>query len=532
VPWYQLFYLMAIVGGAAVIVVEGRRRQFDVERWAMCTTAWVIGGIVGATLPHLVLGELATTRTAVGAVAGATLAIAVAASLLRIRPGQALDATAIAIPIGGALARLGCFVADCCQGIATKLPIGIADAQGVVRHPTQLYESAVDVAIATWLVRRAPGRFRDGHRFLVSLGAMSSGRFAIEFLRDSDRLGPLSLAQWVVGPAALLCFAAVALDARLPRVKAEAPARVAGIIAALAILMLSATGTLGALETSSMLLAVVAGAGFVSVRKGRIAPAGMAALMLQMPAPADSTFPQRFAFWGVGFGAGSYRAFHQDDHSCDSGPFNEWNRFHKYMGGSAEAGYLRQGSQWSGRGMRGRVSYSRDHADHAIATYGVAPNPSSYSVTNFSAGVFGDMTGHYAALTLGVTGGRMRPAVDGFLEGEGDPMRPWAAYPAIGVRLGAIYGPSLELRFGDEAPLNIPMPLMTFAIGLGDKKGNRVRGGFSDMGIFAGGTFKAHNGLEIMPSLVILNDSRVSPRGGAMAIRQWRRLPPVTSPAR
>src|SRR4051812_26274084 len=297
---YQLFYELAIASGAIVMIVEGRRRQFSSEQCTLTVVAWIVGGTLGAELPHVLIGNAAAVRTAVGAVAGATLALCAAAVLLRLPVGAALDTTAIAIPIAGAFARLGCFAGECCQGLATSLPIGITDREGVMRHPTQLYEAAFDVAVAAWW-SRSRRRVQAGHRFLISLGAMSVGRFVIEFVRDSEKIGPLSLAQWVVGPFAIACFACVVKDVRFPRVRAGAPPRLATV--------------------------------------------GLSALLLQMPVVPTDSFPQRFAFWGIGIGGGAYNVHSVDERNCDSGPFNEWDRSHTYLGGSVEAGYLRQGSR-------------------------------------------------------------------------------------------------------------------------------------------------------------------------------------------
>ena len=521
-PLYALFYLLAIAGGCGAIYLEGRRRGFGADRWTMCVAAWAIGGIAGAVAPQLLLGELAATRTAVGAVAGATLALFITAALLRVPTDRALDATAVAIPIGGALARLGCFVAECCEGLATSLPIGIVGEEGIRRHPTQLYEAVFDTAIAIWLSRSAT-RMKDGHRFLASLGLLSAGRFAIEFVRESDRIGPLSLAQWIVAPVALMCLLLVARNVGLPRIM-PAPSRMLALGGIGFVAVLAAAGRLGPLEVSAIGLATIVSAGVIAARNGRLVPAGAAALMLQMPAPADSAFPQRFSFWGFGLGGGGYTLYH-DDSTCDSGPYAEWSRFHKYYGGSVEGGYLRQGGPWSGITTRGRLSYSLDHADRAIVTQGSLPNPRSYTTENISAGVFIDLTGKYAALTLGGTLGVVRPAISGIFEEDEDPMRAWLGYPGIGLRLGPLFGPSIEARIGDESPLNVAMPMFTIGVAGGDSKGNRIRVGVSDGGYFASATLKRAKGLDIMPSFHVFNGERLERHGGGVAVRQWRKLP-------
>jgi prolipoprotein diacylglyceryltransferase len=141
-PWYSLFYAAAIASSAAILIVEGRRR-FGSDRWTFAVTLWAIGGIVGAALPHMLFGELFGARTAVGAVAGATLALMIASAALQLDLRASLDASAVAIPIGGALARLGCFIADCCQGLPTQLAIGIVDHDGTRRHACGTHHSEV-----------------------------------------------------------------------------------------------------------------------------------------------------------------------------------------------------------------------------------------------------------------------------------------------------------------------------------------------------------------------------------------------------
>ncbi len=66
-----------------------------------------------------------------------------------------LDIMGTALPIGHALARLGCFAAGCCYGVPTDLPWGVTfshpltDApHDVALHPVQLYEAAGLAAIA------------------------------------------------------------------------------------------------------------------------------------------------------------------------------------------------------------------------------------------------------------------------------------------------------------------------------------------------------------------------------------------------
>lgn len=144
------------------------------------------------------------------------------------------DFFGVALPIGHAIGRLGCFAAGCCAGFPTALPWGVRfthpealvapGLQGVPLHPTQLYESAANAAIAAALARvlkavRA-GRLPEGAVALGYVASYALARLLLETFRGDDRGGfwlGLSLSQWI----ALIGLSLAALSfARLRRSKA------------------------------------------------------------------------------------------------------------------------------------------------------------------------------------------------------------------------------------------------------------------------------------------------------------------------
>src|SRR4051812_3672126 len=214
---YNLFYSLAISVAAGSMFLAGRRRGWSANGWALAVAAWVAAGMVGAMLPHVILGDIVAHRTSVGAVIFATLMLGVIARGLRRETADVLDTTAVAMPIGAAIVRIGCFFAECCQGIATSLPIGVAlHADDVPRHPVQLYESALEIIVAMLIARRARWA-RPGGKFATSLFAMCAVRFTTEFVRDNDKFGGLSLAQWIVLPLGTLCLIVVVSRRRSAR---------------------------------------------------------------------------------------------------------------------------------------------------------------------------------------------------------------------------------------------------------------------------------------------------------------------------
>jgi phosphatidylglycerol:prolipoprotein diacylglycerol transferase len=114
-------------------------------------------------------------------------------------PGwKVADCVAPGLALAQGIARIGCFLAGCCWGTPTNLPIGVSFTSeqahaitGVplhVRlHPTQLYESAlVLLAIPFLLVLRKHKSF-DGEVVLVYILYYAVVRFFLEFLRGDPR---------------------------------------------------------------------------------------------------------------------------------------------------------------------------------------------------------------------------------------------------------------------------------------------------------------------------------------------------------
>lgn len=130
-------------GGYAVLVglllgaALGNKAVFLIERpdvWLQLRAGhWVLPGqsIVGGLLGGLVGVEVAKALT------GQTRSTG--------------DAMVWPIAIGLSIGRVGCFVAglhDDTYGSATPLPWGVDFGDGVARHPTQLYDIAVVLALA------------------------------------------------------------------------------------------------------------------------------------------------------------------------------------------------------------------------------------------------------------------------------------------------------------------------------------------------------------------------------------------------
>ena len=199
--------------------------------------AALIGGMLGAKIYYLFLTwdrTLADPAAAVfsrsglvwyGGLIGGTLAIA---WVIR-RHGMAFlhvaDVMAPALALAHAIGRIGCFMVgddygrptDSWVGVAfpdgyppttagnlrkdfgADIPADVPDTAVLEVHPTQLYESALLLAIffVLWKLRKRPAA--AGWLFGVWMILTSLERFLVEFLRAKDDrfLGPFTLAQFI-----------------------------------------------------------------------------------------------------------------------------------------------------------------------------------------------------------------------------------------------------------------------------------------------------------------------------------------------
>jgi phosphatidylglycerol:prolipoprotein diacylglycerol transferase len=152
----------------------------------------------------------------------AYFALAVPAALLLVRRRrEALDLTALTLPIPWILAKFGCLFNGCCYGKPCSLPWAITFPEGargapagVPLHPTQLYEVLLMVVVLLVLRALRSDRWR-GTKLLWFLALYGVGRAATAMLRgDTDSasyIGPLAITQLVCLAAAAVALAALSV---------------------------------------------------------------------------------------------------------------------------------------------------------------------------------------------------------------------------------------------------------------------------------------------------------------------------------
>jgi phosphatidylglycerol:prolipoprotein diacylglycerol transferase len=175
-----LFGFFAAAGGVTTIVwLMARHREIGVSENECWTGMWLtfLGGVVGAKALFLVLGwhhyaigelhfwsNFGTGFVFFGGLLGALATGAIFAWWRGLNFWRGADYFAVALPMGHAIGRVGCFVNGCCPG---RPP-----------HPVQLYESAGLIAISLVCVcllkrvetsRLARGTSFCGYLFLYGL---------------------------------------------------------------------------------------------------------------------------------------------------------------------------------------------------------------------------------------------------------------------------------------------------------------------------------------------------------------------------
>jgi len=208
---HPVFEALAYAGGYwSYKVARARAGDFlsDERRW-LIIAATAVGALVGSRV--LGLAEQAPRmgfhwsslllpggKTIVGGLLGGWAAVEIAKVVLKIR-SRTGDLFAIPLCIGIAIGRVGCFVAglaDDTYGTVTTLPWGVDFGDGVRRHPTQLYEVALLVALAVVLRVLSKKPHRNGSLFRVFMGSYLGWRLTIDFIKPQPLVGGLNMIQW------------------------------------------------------------------------------------------------------------------------------------------------------------------------------------------------------------------------------------------------------------------------------------------------------------------------------------------------
>jgi phosphatidylglycerol:prolipoprotein diacylglycerol transferase len=187
---YGLFAAAGCI--TAVLWLKRHRAGIGVTENELWAAMWALlaGGVIGAKALFVVLGWEHYARGELqfwadfrvgfvffGALAGAGLAGAIFAAVRKLSFVRGADYFAVALPLGHAIGRVGCFFAGCCHGRAG--------------HPVQLYEAFALVIVACLcryvLTRVESGSRPRGDAFRLYLVLYASLRIVLDPLRADGR---------------------------------------------------------------------------------------------------------------------------------------------------------------------------------------------------------------------------------------------------------------------------------------------------------------------------------------------------------
>jgi len=235
-----VLYAYSVLGAVGLIVTAAiaiyRASVLGIQGWRVLEALWVgvMVGLLGARalfvveFPDQIQGwqDVVDLRGGGYSSFGASLGFVAAGAVLSVRqqPVYAVaDAFAIALPIGHAISRVGCFLAGCCWGLSSDLPWAVAlpHLGDEAVHPTQLYEAAGLMGIAVFGLWLSSRRRFDGQGMLTYLVLYAALRSGLELLRGDPKsdffpwiFGDLMTSTW--GWSAATVVSAVAIFGVLP----------------------------------------------------------------------------------------------------------------------------------------------------------------------------------------------------------------------------------------------------------------------------------------------------------------------------
>jgi phosphatidylglycerol:prolipoprotein diacylglycerol transferase len=214
---YPVMLYVGLVIGTLAGDRVARRIGIPADRFVVAVLILLVPALAGARLAfvashwHLYRDHpRQALRRAYGGMAlygGLILAVAVSVPVLFALDLGFLafwDAATFTMLAGMIFTRLGCLLNGCCAGRPSHGPLSVrlADHQGIWerRHPTQLFEATLAVALLCGEIALLSQRPPRGVIFLVALLGYGAGRFLLEPLRaPQGRANPALAARTVSG---------------------------------------------------------------------------------------------------------------------------------------------------------------------------------------------------------------------------------------------------------------------------------------------------------------------------------------------
>ena len=220
---YNLFFMIGIYIGIIIFYLEVKRKKWDIENLMFSMSGCFLGSMIGASLFNTILfGQNNTLQkiteldisgmSVLGGVLGGFIGVEIFKKIVGHKESTG-DAFAIAIPIGHAIGRIGCFLSGCCFGKVSNLPWAVSYPENSIPflvhkhanflsdnassslaiHPIPIYEIIFNIILFIILIKLRDYFKVNGAVFRFYIFAYCLFRFFEEFLRadtgDSIFLG-------------------------------------------------------------------------------------------------------------------------------------------------------------------------------------------------------------------------------------------------------------------------------------------------------------------------------------------------------
>ena len=214
--WYGVFVSLGFLISYLYLQARAKKSNVSVECVSDLAFASMIGGVVGARLFYVILNFSDYSSNPIeiiridhgglvfyGGFIGAVLTVSWYIKKNKLKIWEVADLFALALPLGQAIGRIGCFINGCCFGkpseswisyqyphdssvwahqVHSKLiPYQATECLPVI--PAQIFQSSINILIWIILVLVAKKANRAGLLFALYLILYSLGRFLNEFNR-------------------------------------------------------------------------------------------------------------------------------------------------------------------------------------------------------------------------------------------------------------------------------------------------------------------------------------------------------------
>lgn len=198
-PFYFLSATIALGLALFFPVTKDFRERGEKKQYYFLQGVTILGAVVGAKLSALV-GDygwpwrgvedwrmLLSGRSITGALMGGFLAAELAKPLIGYRRPPN-DRFAAVLPFSIGIGRIGCALTGCCLGMPHEGVFSVKYADGIARHPAQLYEAAFHFAMGAVFVFAVKRRILFGRLFSAYLVVYGLFRFVTEPMRATPKV--------------------------------------------------------------------------------------------------------------------------------------------------------------------------------------------------------------------------------------------------------------------------------------------------------------------------------------------------------